>query len=188
MLPKVSSLLLPRTFALELSTALPHASDWLNVVPLSLLLHDQEFRFCLRYWLGLPLYADPSLCQRPADPFGDHQIGCGRNGDRIFRHNSLRDILFAAALSAALAPRKEAPTSCSSRPADILLPNSISGRPAALDVSVISPLQRVTLADAANLPGSAIQVGVRRKVASNFSDCQASGLDFIPLIVETLGG
>ena len=40
------------------------------------------------------------------DPFGDHQIGCGGNGYRIFRHNSLRDVLFAAALSVALAPRK----------------------------------------------------------------------------------
>ena len=54
--------------------------------------------------------------------------------------------------------------------------------------SVISLLQRVTLVDTANLPGSAIQVGVRRKVAFNLSDCWASGLDFIPLIVETLGG
>ena len=33
----------------------PHAGNWLNVVPspsLGLHLHDQEFRSCLRYWLG----------------------------------------------------------------------------------------------------------------------------------------
>ena len=41
-----------------------------------------------------------------ADPFGDHQVGCGGNGDRIHRHDSLRGSLFSAAQSAALAPRK----------------------------------------------------------------------------------
>ena len=42
--------------ALSLSSALPHAGDWLNGVPsaaLGLLLHDQEFHCCLRYWLGM---------------------------------------------------------------------------------------------------------------------------------------
>ena len=45
-----------RSKALALSSSLPHAGDWLNVVPspaLGLSLHDQEFRRCLDYWLGL---------------------------------------------------------------------------------------------------------------------------------------
>ena len=37
-------------------------------------------------------------------------MGCGGNADRIFRHNSLRDAVFSAAQSAALAPRKEVPS------------------------------------------------------------------------------
>ena len=40
---------------------------------------------------------------------GDHHVGCGGNGDRIHKHDSLRDVLFSAAQSAALAPRKEVP-------------------------------------------------------------------------------
>ena len=55
----------PDSRALAHSTALPHAGDWLNVVPspsLGLHLHDQEFRSCLRYWLGLPLYPDNFSC------------------------------------------------------------------------------------------------------------------------------
>ena len=47
-----------RSKALALSTAIPHAGDWLNVVPshaLGLHLHDWEFRLCLQYWLGLPM-------------------------------------------------------------------------------------------------------------------------------------
>ena len=61
------------------------------------------------------------ICQVVADPLGDHQVGCGGNGDRIHRHDSVRDALFSAAQIAALAPRKEVPSlipGTSSRPAD----------------------------------------------------------------------
>ena len=118
---------------------------------LGLHLQDREFRRCLRYWLGVPLYNSSYSCPEchvTADPFGDHQVGCGGNGDRISRHNSIRDVVFCAVQSAALAPSKETPNlvpNSQSRPADILIPNWSRGRPAALDVHVISPLQRQTL-------------------------------------------
>ena len=101
--------------ALAQSSAIRHAGDWLNVIPSSALgLHmfDQEFRLCLRYWLGLPLFPVDStclVCLSPADSFGDHHVGCGGNGDKIHRHNSIRDAIFTAAQSAALAPRRESP-------------------------------------------------------------------------------
>ena len=65
------------------------------------------------------------VCLIEADPFGDHQVGCGGNCNRILRHNSLRDAFFSAFQTAALAPQKEAPslvpgTQC--RPADVYLP------------------------------------------------------------------
>ncbi len=48
-------------------------------------------------------YPCPECCL--ADPFSDHQVGCGRNGDRIACHNAMRDdVIFSAAQSAALAP------------------------------------------------------------------------------------
>lgn len=37
-------------------------------------------------------------------------VGCGGNGDRIHRHDSIRDALFSAAQSAPLAPGREAPS------------------------------------------------------------------------------
>ena len=140
-----------RARALALSSALPHAGNWLNGIPSSTLdlhLQDQEFRCCLRYWLGVPLHSSPyscSECHNTADPFGDDQVGCGGNGDRITRHNAIRDVAFSAAQSAALAPSKEMPNlipDSLSRPADVLLPTWSCGRPAALDVHVISPLQQ----------------------------------------------
>ena len=102
-----------RSRALAHSSSLPHAGDWLNVVPsasLGLHLQDCEFQCYLRYWLGVPLNSNPfpcPECRSITDSFGDHQIRCGGNGDRIFQHNAIRDVVFSAAQSAALAPSKE---------------------------------------------------------------------------------
>ncbi len=71
--------------ALALSSSLPHAGDWLNVVPsphLGLNFHHQEFRCCLQYWLGIPLHSNSYPCPEcccMADPFGDHQVECRGN-------------------------------------------------------------------------------------------------------------
>ena len=187
-----------RSRALVLSSSLPHAGDWLNVVPsgsLGLHIHDQEFRYSLRYWLGVvPLYGKAYQCPEcslNADIMGDHQVGCGGNGDRISRHNNIRDVLFNAAQTAALGPRKEVlgvvPNS-NARPADILLPNWCRGRQAALDVAVISPLQQLTVAEAAVTPGHALEVGVRRKISANLPSCRAAGIECVPLVVEALDG
>ena len=56
-------------------------------------------------------------------------------------HNAIRDTLFEAAQSAALAQTREAlgvVAGSHSRPADILFPTWRSGCPAALDIHVIS--------------------------------------------------
>ena len=76
----------------------------------------------------------------------------------------------------------------SAHPADILLPNWSRGRQAALDVSVISPLQQLTLSEAAVTPGHALQVCVRRKLTANLPACRAAGVGFVPVVVEVLGG
>ena len=49
---------------LVFSSAIPHAGDWLDVVPcsdLGLHFHDQEYRLCLDYWLGLRMSEKDSL-------------------------------------------------------------------------------------------------------------------------------
>ena len=94
------------------SAPIQYARVWLNVIPsssLKLYLPDLDFRPTL-----LPLSPDLSLClvcSRPVDPFEDSQIRCGGSSSHIFYHNSLQDILFAAAYSAALGPRKRFLTS-----------------------------------------------------------------------------
>ena len=95
------------------------------------------------------------------------------------------------AQSAALAPRKEVPSlipGTSNRPADIYLPNWAQGRPAALDVTVISTLQSPTVSKASTSQGHALRIGERRKMVHHYEACQSVGLSFVPLVVETLGG
>ncbi len=102
----------------------------MTVIPSPLLglhLQDREFRLCLCYWLGVPLHNDQFNCLEchgVADSLGDHQVGCGGNSDRISRHNTIRDVVFNAAQSAALGPLRETPglvPDSASRPADVLL-------------------------------------------------------------------
>ena len=169
----------------------------MNVVPCSALglhLMDCEFRLCLKYWLGLQMFEDGArypVFHVVADPFGDHHVGCGGNADRIARHNALRDAIFSAAQSAALAPRREVSSlipSSQNRPADVYLPSWKGGHPAALDVTVISTMQQATIQEAAISQGHALLVGEERKLAAHADACQAVGVSFIPLVVETLRG
>ena len=183
--------------ALALSSATRHARDWLNVVTSSALglhLQDWEFCLCVQYWLGLQMSVEGSscpVCHTVADPFGYHQVGCGGNGDRIYRHDALRDAVISAAQTSALVPWREMPSlipDTQRHPADVFLPNWKRGRPAALDVCVISTMQQLTIQGAATVQGHALLVGEERKLAAHADACRAVGISFIPLVVETLGG
>ena len=91
-----------RSKALALSMSIPHAWGWLNVVPsksLGLHFHDWKYMYklSLQYWQGVGMIEEDSpcsVCQAMTDPYGDHQVGCGGNGDKIHRHNSLKNVLF----------------------------------------------------------------------------------------------
>ena len=131
------------------SLGLQHAGDWLNVIPspvLGLHVRPQEFRYSVLYRLGAPIYpsAGPCpACKRDSDRYGDRAIVCGSHGERIARHNQLRDAIYQVAASANLAPRKEENAllpGTNARPADVFIPNWTGGRDTALDVTVVSPM------------------------------------------------
>ena len=75
-----------------------------------------------------------------------------------------------------------------SRPADIYVPHWIDGRKLALDVSVTSPTQEALLHRAAEIPATAIEARKASKNRTHFEHCQAQGVFFQPLVVETFGG
>ena len=74
------------------------------------------------------------------------------------------------------------------RPADIYLPSWAEGRDAALDVTVINPLQQATVAEAAVTPGHSLSVAFERKMRGAADDCARQGVSFVPMAFESLGG
>ena len=93
----------------------------------------------VKYRLGIPVYSTSGLCpacSAPSDRMGDHSLGCRTTGDRIARHNMLRDVLFEAAASADLGPSKEERhllPGTSARPGDITIRRWTNGKDGAID-------------------------------------------------------
>ena len=179
------------------SLTLPHAGDWLNVVPstaLGLHLRPQEFVMVARYRLGLPLYTKDGpcpACHRLSDRQGNHAMCCGSGGERIARHNHLRDHLHDTAAAAGLGPVREVRFLIpgeDSRPADVLLPHWSAGQDAAMDVTVVNPLQVATVEGAATEAGHALTFAFNRKMRGTSEACQRQGVTFLPLVVESYGG
>ena len=175
----------------------PRAGDWLTVVPspsLGLNLRSKEFTMALKYRLGCPLYSSESscpACHQPSDVMGDHALGCGSDGERIMRHNLLRDVLHQTAAAAMLGPVKEGRfllPGRDARPADLLIPRWSGGQDSALDVTVVSALQSAMVAGSATTDGYALQRAFDRKVANAGEACRREGITFIPIAANTLGG
>ena len=98
-------------------------------------------------------------CSHNSDTLGDHALCCGTGGERIARHNRLRDALYHTAVSAVLGPRKEEKNLLpggNQRPGDIFIPGWSGGRDTALDVTVVCPLQAALVAKAATTAGAAL--------------------------------
>ena len=179
------------------SLTLPHAGSWLNAVPikgLGLYFSPTEFQDVFRYRLGLPVFLRERrcpFCSGVLDVLGDHALNCAGHGDRIARHARLRDAINTASASASLAPQLEQRNLIPgerSRPGDVFIPAWKAGKPAALDITVTSPLQQATLMIAAVTPGAALSQAEERKYSRHGESCNAQGITFIPLAVETLGG
>ena len=187
----------PREMARLASLSLPYSGAWLDAAPvaaLGLYLQPSEFTMAARYRLGIPVYdqAGPCpACHRPSDRLGDHSLCCGHQGERISRHNRLRDALHDVAASAALGPVKEGrfllPGS-DRRPADVFIPGWAAGRDAALDVTVVNPLQAGTVVGASVTPGHALEYRYNAKMSESLEACDRQGIAFLPIVLESLGG
>ena len=116
---------------------------------------------------------------------------CGTGGERITKHNVLRDHLHQLAASAALSPTKDSRfflPGQDRRPADVFIPSWAGGMDAALDITVVNPLQSALVDGAAVTPGHALDYRFRTKVAGAAEDCRKEGIKFLPIVMETLGG
>ena len=146
------------------------------------------------YRLGMPVYLSDGFCiacrQGNSDCYGNHAISCGSHGERLARHNHLLDAIFATTACAHFAPTKEdralLPNSAG-HPADVMIGNFCRGLQAALDISVINPLQAAMVHSAAVEPGYALRYRHKQKLSKYRDRCMAEGIQFCPVICETTG-
>ena len=148
----------------------------------------------IKYRLGMEVFASEGpcpACHRDSDKLGDHSLNCGYSGERISRHNMLRDAIFEVTAAAALSPVKEGSfllPGADRRPADVFIRGWQGGQDAALDVTVTNPVKDDTRAGAAATAGHGASQAYERKMHTSADACWAQGIIFLPLATETFGG
>ena len=99
----------------------------------------------VKYILGIAVYGDERKCPYCRSGIRDHAVICHGRRDPISRHDRIRDRIASACSAANLSQvieKRSFIAGNSSRPGNIFKPSWKSGRPAALDVTVTSPLQQ----------------------------------------------
>ena len=71
--------------------------------------------------------------------------------------------------------------------ADILASNWLCGKPAAFDLTVVSPLNPTLISEAGHTAGSAAVAAELRKHSANDAKCSELGWTCIPLVAESYG-
>ena len=181
-----------------LSVSAPHAASWLSVIPspaLGLHLEPNELQASIRWWLGLDTSGGsrcPVCSEKALDPLGHHAITCTHGGDVVTRHNMLRDVvanLFRQVHMGVTVEVGHGLTSDGSltRPADVLVARWVRGLPAALDITVTSPLTPAILVESCSTAGVAAANAESRKHDANDPKCVELGWICIPLAVEAYG-
>ena len=69
-----------------------------------------------------------------------------------------------------------------------LVPHWTGGKDAAMDVTIITPIQGATMPGAANTAGHALDHAYNRKVTGAEEECRRQGIAFLPLVAESFGG
>ena len=187
-----------REKACSQSLSLPQSGASLSAAPipaLGLQLSSNEFRVALKYRLGVKLYENERNCpfckSGTQGVMGDHAVSCHGRADMISRHDCIRDKIISACSGALLSPISEQKSLLpdnNSRPGDIFLPVWNNGLPAALDVTVTSPLQSSIIINASEKSGFALSAAEDRKYEQYAQNCSEVGIQFIPLAFETFGG
>ncbi|KAL5497160.1 hypothetical protein EMCRGX_G013584 [Ephydatia muelleri] len=147
------------------------------------------------YYYSIPLTPELGVCAYCPDKALDahHAVTCKFGGDVVVRHNALRNAIFDFCKRALLNPKLETGAGLGherrlTRPADILIPSWSNGdKPAAIDVSITSPLKSNILSEAGVVAGAAARQTEERKHTCNDTICSELGWKCVPLVVETFG-
>ena len=173
------------------------SSSWLSAVPdYCNRLTSAEFETAVRLRLGADIYKDESTCdfcggKRAADKKGLHGLVCKGGGDRISRHNALRDLLVKLcseacfSLEPVVVEKKWLIAGSKARPADLFIPAWNGGKGLAIDVTVTSPLQSAY--SSSYIPGLAATIAADKKVIKYDSVSRSSGFELMPFAMECFG-
>ena len=110
-------------------------------------------------------------------------MSCHGRGDMISRHDRIRDRIISACSGALLSPicaQKSLLPDNNSRRGDIFLPVWNAGQPAALAVTVTSPLQSSLIMNASEKSGFALSAAEDRKYEQYGQNSSEVGIQFIP--------
>ena len=69
----------------------------------------------------------------------------------------------------------------------MFIPSLAEGLDAALDVTVVNPLQGALVVGAAATPGHVLNHRYATKMVGAADDCKREVIQFLPVVVETLG-
>ena len=100
-----------------------------------------------RWWIGADVNTEDSecpFCHQHQDKSRHHATVCNTNGERISRHNAIRDVIYGMASQAALSPQLEKQyilPGAQMKPTDLFIPTWSAGKPLAIDISVVSLTQ-----------------------------------------------
>ena len=186
------SILYPFDRARLLAVAAPHASDWLNALPVAscgLRLDDESIRVAIGLRLGLKI-CEPHECPCGAivDKHGIHGLSCKYGPGRITRHNLLNELLCKALCSSGIPAIKE-PTGLvredGKRPDGLTLVPWSAGKSLTWDVTVADTLAQTNLPQTVHRSGAAAEAAAERKIRKYASI--ATKHMFVPVAFETLG-
>ena len=140
-----------------------------------------QFQVTCRSWLGLTSRRENRSLLKP---------GVGMYG----RHHAVQECILSLCRSASVPAKREVLIDTSGqRPADVFLPNFFGGQPVAADVTVSHPSQGLTHARDG---GAQVQSASERAALDEVDQknrkyrrqCEARGVEFVPLAVCTFGG
>ena len=126
------------------------------------------------------------------DPLGHHTVTCKFGGDVASRHNQLRHTFVQTFCLAGVSASIQVGSGLGhehlhTRPADVLLPNWVCSKPAALNPIVVSPLGSTHIVEAGTTAGSAALSAEERKHANDDQKCTELNWICVPMAVEVHG-
>ena len=125
-----------------------------------------------------------------SDDLGEHSLSCGIGGERIARHNHIREAIFQTTVQAGLGPVHQPEgllEGSVDRPADLFLHAWSNGKDNCMDFTCTNACQSTLVTGCATNGAHAVEHANDLNTRKYEERCQAKGLEFMPIVVNTLG-